>query len=281
MEAIKSLVPKKFTEPLSDTRTEEQTAKDREEAFNSSPGDLNAEEYDCAVCRNKGTVMKAVKREDSWDCVYSPCKCLKTRATIRNIKNSGLKDIIKDYTFDKFTAAEDWQKTLKSGAVKYADNPEGWFFIGGQSGAGKTHICAAICRKLLLEGKAVRYMLWRDEISKLKSNINIPEIYGPLTDELKNAEILFIDDLFKTGKADNGSRQRPTSADINTAFEILNYRYCNSKLPTVISSECTINDIIDIDEALSGRIFEKAGVNAFNISPDRGKNYRLKKITEL
>ena len=48
---------------------------------------------------------------------------------------------------------------------------------------------------------------------------------------------------------------------------------------TIISSECTTNDLLDIDEATGGRICEKAQV--FSIAPDRAKNYRLRKVTEL
>jgi DNA replication protein DnaC len=48
-----------------------------------------------------------------------------------------------------------------------------------------------------------------------------------------------------------------TPADVNLAFEILNYRYVNRRLVTILSSEKTIEEILDIDEAVGSRIFER------------------------
>ena len=260
--------------------TREERAKNEAESFNTASGNLNAEDgYNCNACRNKGLIMRAYEYADGlWTTTSSVCKCMDVRATIKKMNRSGLKNIIRDYTFDKFQAAEPWQQTLKDAARAYAEQPEGWFFIGGQSGAGKTHLCTAICREFLLAGKSVKYMLWRDEIVKLKAKVNDPD-YKDMIAQYKNVDVLYVDDLFKTGKAADGSKQKPSGADVNIAFEILNFRYNNPKLFTVISSESTIDDILDIDEATGGRIFERA--KAFSLKPDRSKNYRLKGAVEL
>ena len=262
-------------------KTPEEWEKARADSFNTSVGTLNEEDgYDCKKCRNKGWIMSAVQLDNGrWSTESRHCKCMKVRTAIKRMQKSGLKNIIKDYTFSKFEAAEAWQKTIKEAAMQYAKHPEGWFFIGGQSGAGKTHICTAICREFLMEGKEVKYMLWRDDVVKLKNAVTDPE-YESLVEKYKRVEVLYIDDLFKTGTAADGTRQRPTGADINVAFEILNFRYNDPKLLTIISSECTIDSIIDIDEATGGRIFEKAK-SAFSLKPDRSRNYRLRGVTEL
>jgi DNA replication protein DnaC len=266
------------SEPLSPAEMEQFRA----DSFNTSEGSLNQEDdYNCSTCRNKGLIMKAVEiRPDYWSTTSSECKCMGVRRTIKRMQRSGLKNIIRDYTFQKFDASQDWQQTIKNAAVGYAKAPAGWFFIGGQSGAGKTHICTAICREFLLSGKVVKYMLWRDEIIKIKNAVNEGEEYTSLIDSYKKTPILYVDDLFKTGKAPDGSKQKPTAADVNVAFEILNYRYNDPALMTIISSECTINDILDIDEAVGGRIFERAKT-AFSLKPDRSRNYRLKGVVEL
>lgn len=263
-------------------KTPEEWEKARADSFNTSVGTLNEEDgYDCKKCRNKGWIMSAVQLENgTWSTESRHCKCMKVRTAIKRMQKSGLKNIIKDYTFPKFEAAEAWQQTIKDAAMQYAKNPEGWFFIGGQSGAGKTHICTAICREFLMEGKEVKYMLWRDDVVKLKNAVTELEQYESLVEKYKRVEVLYIDDLFKTGTAADGTQQRPTGADINVAFEILNFRYNDPKLLTVISSECTIDSIIDIDEATGGRIFEKAK-HAFSLKPDRRRNYRLRGVTEL
>lgn len=262
--------------------TQEEMERFRADSFNQSSGTLDEEDgYHCNVCKNKGMIFRPAQGTNgNWTLVSRECQCMTVRRTIKRMKRSGLKNIIKDYTFDKFEAVDDWQKKIKDSAVAYSQNPDGWFFIGGQSGAGKTHICTAICREFLLSGKSVKYMLWRDDVVKLKNAVTDYEEYSGMIRRYKEVDVLYIDDLFKTGKDKDGQKQSPTSADVNAAFEILNYRYNDPKLLTIISSECTINDILDIDEAVGGRIFERAKTS-FSIKGDKRKNYRLRGAVEL
>lgn len=263
----------------SEPMTPEEWEKFKADDYNKTQGSLD-DGYDCPICLNKGDIWRAVQDARGWwTHVSADCKCMVIRRTIRRMQRSGLKNIIRDYTFDKFIATEPWQQTIKGAAMEYAKHPEGWFFIGGQSGAGKSHICTAICREFLLAGREVKYMLWRDDVVQLKGAVTDAEEYGSLMDHYKKVDILYIDDLFKTGKAPDGAKQRPTAADVNAAFEILNYRYNDPKKLTLISSECTIDDILDIDEAVGGRIFERA--KAFSLKPDKRRNYRLRGATEL
>ena len=236
--------------------------------------------YNCTVCKNKGYIVKLIELQNGgYSHTMCDCKCSEIRRSILRMKKSGLKDIIKDYTFDKYEVTEPWQQAIKEAAVEYAKEPKGWFFLGGQSGCGKTHLCTAICREFLLHGKRVVYMLWRDDISRLKAVAMEPEQREAMIKRFKTAEVLYIDDLFKTGSATDGSEQRPTSADINTAFEIINYRYNNPELLTIISSEWSQGDLLDIDEAIGGRIFERA--KTFSIAKNRDRNYRIRKAVTL
>ena len=251
------------------------------ELYNADVGNLHeADGYSCSLCGNKGDI--AVLQEyptGFWTMKIRECKCMEVRRSIQRMKKSGLKNIIKDYTFDKFETNEGWQRTIKNAAQEYAENPSGWFFIGGQSGSGKSHICTAICREFLLSGQTVRYMLWRDDIVKIKAVANDAEEYGKQIDPLKKAPVLYIDDLFKTGKGPDGHKQQPTAADVNVAFEIINYRYNNPHLLTLISSECTADDLLQIDEATAGRILERAKV--FSLNPDMKRNYRLRNVVKI
>lgn len=283
MDRIQDILKTATTAHACKPMSEEEYEQFKADSFNAAPGSLNEQDgYNCQVCLNKGLIMRVYQMENGmWTHATRDCKCMAVRATIRRMERSGLKNIIRDYTFDKYQATEPWQQTVKNAAMEYAKHPEGWFFIGGQSGAGKTHICTAICRDFLLAGRAVKYMLWRDEAVKLKSIANDAEQYGPLIGQYKNAEVLYIDDLFKTGKGEKGEKQAPTGPDINLAFEIINFRYNDPAKITIISSECSIADLLNIDEALGGRIAEKSTGMQFSIKPDKSKNYRLKGATEL
>ena len=105
-------------------------------------------------------------------------------------------------------------------------------------------------------------MLWRNEASRLKANVN-ESVYGDMIKNLTEIPVLYIDDFFKGGV---------TQGDINLAFELINDRY-NSRKATIISSEKTINDLLNIDEAIGSRIVERSGEFITNIT--RKENYRL------
>ena len=252
------------------------------DGLNATIGNRNEEDgYDCPLCKNKGTIYKLV---DCGDGTYShcaaDCKCSEVRKSIMRMKRSGLKDIIKDYTFDKYIDSEPWQKAIKASAMEYAKDPDGWFALCGQSGSGKTHLCTAICREFLLSGKRVVYMLWRDEIVKIKEAAQSGDSsLQDILERYKNADVLYIDDLFKTGKNQFNEMVKPSVADINYAFEIINYRYNNPKLLTIISSELSEEELLDIDEAIGGRIYERA--KTFTIAKSRDRNYRIRRAVTL
>ena len=157
--------------------------------------------------------------------------------------------------------------------VKDAENK--WFFIGGQSGVGKTHICTAITAEFLKLGKKAHYMLWRDEITELKTSITDVVFYKKTMHKLKTVEVLYIDDFLKNGKEKDGSLQKPSPAEINIIFEILNSRYNSLNLFTIISSERLLSEIKNIDWAVGRRIEERCGKNyVWEIKPDKSKTYR-------
>lgn len=243
--------------------TSEQRLQRFIDKFNEEEGDLT--DYDCRKCRNKGVIAII---EDGIE-KHRDCKCMAIRKSLRLIKKSGLGNLLKMCTFQSYNATEPWQQQIKEKAQVFIESEKKVFFIGGQVGAGKTHICTAIVGQFLQTPKAARYMMWRDVSTKLKAVVTTDE-YSKQLDDFKRVEILYIDDLFKTEQG-----KFPTAADINIAFELLNYRY-NNELITIISSEKTVNEILAIDEACGSRIIQRAGEFCFNIGKDASKNMRLK-----
>lgn len=230
---------------------------------------IESDLYNCPTCGNKGVIFR---RTESGEIVATPCKCRKTRESIRLMKRSGLEQSIRGQTFESYHAAEPWQRNILDKARSYADHPEGWFFIGGQVGCGKTHLCTAIVRQLLLEGRSAKYFPWR-EVSWLKG-LHGNDLTEAL-DALKNVSVLYLDDFFKGGTMAADGKIKPSAADLNIAFEIINHRYINRDLITIFSSEKSIDEIMDLDEAVGSRIYQRTKGNYLYISPDSKKNYRM------
>ena len=244
----------------------EKFLQDQAERENAEEGNLKG--LDCLKCKNRGHISVVKGNEIVWQM----CDCMGARKSLEQIERSGLKSLLDECTFDKYIATEDWQKHALSLAQNYVENgADKWLFFGGQSGAGKTFLCTAVSGELLKRKNAVKYMMWDSESKTLKSLVNETYEYERRMDELKSVEVLYIDDFLKVQRG-----QQPTPADINLAFEILNYRYVN-KLRTILSSERTVDDILSLDDALGGRIYEMSKGYQMNISRDKNKNFRLRK----
>lgn len=242
--------------------------------FNAQPGALNAADgIDCPICLNRGQIALA---QGLYFCVRE-CSCMEIRKARQAMERSGLKDLLKRYSMQNFTVNTPWHNAMRDKADAFLAGQGGrWFFIGGQVGCGKTHICTAICDELMKRGKTVRYMLWRDESARLKALIGDAEAYRDEVDKLKSVPVLYIDDLFKTQRADKrGERGAPTAGDINLAFEIINARYNDTQKVTIVSCEWMLDDLMDFDEGVASRLYERSKGSRVEISRDPAKNYRL------
>jgi len=194
----------------------------------------------------------------------SECECMIRRRSIRRMEESGLKPVLDNYRFDNYETTSEWQRQAKDLAFEFLEHGGGWFFIAGSPGTGKTHLCTAICGKLLEHRKSVRYMVWRKDAPRLKASVNERDVYDKIMDDFERCDVLYIDDFFKG---------TITEADINLAFELLNSRYNDRSKITILSSEKDINQILDIDEAVGSRIYERCK-HYYIETPD--ENYRLR-----
>lgn len=230
---------------------------------NETAGALEGD--DCPICRNKGYVVKLQGKY----IVSIECRCMAKRRSLRRMKRSGLGDLLNRYTFGTYQTPEKWQEGVKRAAFDYLNDPDGkWFAASGCAGSGKTHICTAICRELISDGVEVRYMRWKDDGGRIKAAITDNEEYARLIEPLKRVHALYIDDFWKAG---NGG---VTKGDIDLAFEILNARYNDSRMITIISTEIPLSKMLEIDEAVGSRIYERSKESAVEIVGR--KNWRLK-----
>lgn len=244
-------------------------------AMNDQIGRLKG--YDCKKCRNKG-YFYTVENESI---IAHECECKSIRDDINRIRTSRLGVSLEKCTFSSFqtpNALTRRMKTLGEQFTAEAKKRNGkWLFAGGQPGSGKTHICTAITGELLRSGLNARYVIWNDEAVKIKANMMNAEVYLSLVGPLKDCDVLYIDDFFRTGFDDSGERKRPSPADARLAFEIINHRYNQNEAITIISSELSLDEIIALDEGIGSRINERAKGYIMNIPNKSNYNYRLQK----
>ena len=256
------------------------------EAWNALPGQTVAADghYHCSLCNDKGIYAYLADNPYTGRKVemHKQCDCKKKRHVLRKLIASGLGAAVEDCTFDKYQTRDGWQSSIKARAMQFVGAGVQCFFIGGQTGAGKTHLCTAIAMQLFEQGKNLRYMIWPKELPVMQGLVNEPEQYSAMMNELETVDVLYIDDLFQNGY-ENGRLRSPSGAETKRAFEIINQRALDPAKITIISSEFTLHDLARIHESIAGRINEKAnnGEYCINLSRDPGKNWRMKNMMDL
>lgn len=239
----------------------------RVERMNLRPGDQS--EYDCDICNNKGVVYKAIEVGNSFEIIVNDCECVSKRNIIRNINESGLASQFEKQTLESYEVNQDWQKEIIRKSVEFITNEKpNWFYISGQVGSGKTHICTAISKELIDKGKSFKYLRFVTDFVSLQKRLksgytDVREKAEQELDILLGVEVLYIDDLLKV-------------KDLRNLFELIDGRYISNKI-TIMSSELSLREISNLDEAIGTRIYERTnrGEFLFQIEKNNKNNYRL------
>ncbi|CAM2843522.1 ATP-binding protein [Clostridium sporogenes] len=231
-------------------------------------------DYKCNKCQDTTFVQgeNGLKR----------CECYKKDLTKRRWAHFGI-DPSKVKKISQYADYSDITKRAKEVAIDYIRNystiktkVENNLAFLGQPGAGKSHLAIGIGANLINKGICtnVVYMPYEEAMRELKAN-TMNESYMELTKRYTECELLIIDDLFKE-KVKNGKLVGElTESDIKHIQPIINQRYLNCK-PTIYNSELTPELLINLDQALAGRILEKSNIVIFKYGLEN--NYRMRKF---
>lgn len=233
--------------------------------------------FNCNECKDKGFIFKTVNQYE----VAVKCKCQILKEVKSKINNSGLGDLLEIRTFENYETTEIHQKAIKNTAIEYIKEflkgNRYSFAILGQSGVGKTHIMAAVARKLIDNNIDVKYFIADEIIQTLQACKYDEANYNKEFGRIANAGVLFIDDLFKSSVQEYYKIESIKEEDLREIFKVINYRY-NKKLPILLNSEIHFERFKELDQAIIGRINEMCNYEYIvSIKPDINKNYRLKK----
>lgn len=214
----------------------------------------------CPRCLNRGAIAVA---HDDGQVTFHSCDCVKIRQWFTQLDDAGLESDPTKLTFWEYESKTWWQTWIKRRAVEYARNPNGWMLICGPLGSGKTHLGAAVCHRRIWEGDNACYMNWWENVVQLKSMPLDSARRERLLNQLKQAPVLFVDDLFKCGNQIKGSR-RVSKKEIAITLDILEFRSAHH-LPTVISAEKGLLQLVEVDEEIACLILEESGANVLQI----------------
>lgn len=137
----------------------------------------------------------------------------------------------------------------------------------GAPGTGKTHLLRCVTRGLMDKGVRVHPFEWIAGMDELKSDM---EMLQERKDALKNAPVLFIDDLYQ-------GRDRATEFVMETFFDIVDYRY-TKHLPMLVSSNRRSDELTAQHDttlsAIGERLFEmsKGHRAMMALTPDEEKS---------
>ncbi len=142
-------------------------------------------------------------------------------------------------------------------AREFAESPQGWLVLMGPFGSGKTHLAAAIGNVQAAHGMSVLFVTVPDLLDHLRAtfapNSTVP--YDKRFTQVKTAPLLILDDL-GLDSATPWAREK--------LHQILNYRY-NARLPTVITTAHTSDDLDKADVRLTTRIRDQRVCRIFEL----------------
>lgn len=230
----------------------------------------------CDECGSTGWVEVV---EDGHRCMAHCPKCWARRKVARMLRATGINpEDYKRYSLRSFDRGRSPEAAKMANlALRYLnEHTKGGpgFGVFGASGMGKTHICIAVCLALTQHfGEPHHYFSYRAEIPDLiKAARSYSQDYDNAMDRWKNADNLYIDDLFKlSGRVQDGHLVDIDREELRVVFDLINARYVNHKT-TIFSGEYSIKDISQIDMALGSRIYQMIEPYGLYVA---GKNQRI------
>lgn len=225
------------------------------------------DDYNCPSCRDTTYILNK-------DGLAYPCKCREKVLLELRLKKSGMDNILAGKTFSSYIVDSESLREAKTKSIdyciKFIEDKEynKSILLCGNSGAGKSHLAAAIMMNLIENNIGCTYLDYVKFIAEARQSKYDSDKYNKLLTKYQDSTILCVDDFLK-GRIEPG--------DINYVFELINYRYQKMK-PIIITTEKKIEELFIYDEALASRVVEMCGGINGNIITfkDKYSNYRLR-----
>lgn len=238
---------------------------------NMQHGDL--EGGDCPKCRNKGLIYGLDENGNEY---AEECTCMEARRTQQALKESEYSALLRKCTFARYKLTHEWQRAALGKCKEWLRQRKFPFlYLGGRTGAGKTHLAVAAFADRVRMGLHGVFVNWRTETEWLKYHKRDPQ-YERRINGLKRAPLLLLDDFLWQPK-----NAVPTDEDLRLAKELIDARLYNGR-PTVLTGNYTVRDLYALSEEIGGRIAEgTGGEGGFALTFGAGtENIRLEELAQ-
>ncbi len=172
------------------------------------------------------------------------CDCQAEAARERHLAKllamSGMTPAMARMTFASFDTRQTPELAeALSCCVAYAAEPDGWLYLQGGFGCGKTHLLAAIALALMRRKIGALYVVVPELLDRMRATFgsSSQEGFATLWDRILTSEVLILDDL---------GAERVTDWVSERLYTLIDHRYREAK-PLVIASNLA-------PEAIGGRI---------------------------
>ncbi len=236
---------------------------ERQEDFPASP------ESPCPHCGGMGFYRRDVPPGHKHFGEAFPCECMllhRQTQHLRRLQEYSQLEALAAKEFVTFVTApprydekscENLQRAYQH-SLDFARDPQGWLFLQGRHGCGKTHLAAAIAHVLLQKGTPVLFKPVPDLLDLLRSSYH-PDTevsFDRIFSLVRDVSVLVLDDL---------GAQASTQWAKEKLYQLLNRRYVEQK-PTVFTSNLAV---WDFEERLQSRLSDARVVSRVVIdAPD-------------
>ena len=166
-------------------------------------------------------------------------------------------EMLRRMTFDNFDprgspkASAQERDTLRQAldaAKTYAQSPEGWLFIAGARGSGKTHLAVAIAGECIHRGWQVFFAFVPTLLDHLRTTYSPNSAVGfdELFEQVLDGELLILDDL---------GAETSTAWAEEKLYQIIVHRH-EARLPTVITTTAIMDELEESKPRLASRLVD-------------------------
>jgi DNA replication protein DnaC len=208
----------------------------------------SAPEPNCPVCKDAGWVRLDVPVGHPFFGKLLPCQCKQSQMEGRNAEErrrvSNL-EAFANHEFDDFEPTAGTDQAFEA-ARAFAREPDGWLFLHGRCGVGKTHLAVAAAKEIQRQNGNVIFAVVPDLLDHLRATFDPSNgtAYDDRFNMIRGAFLLVLDDL---------GTENTTPWAREKLYQIINHRY-NERLPTIIT---TNQDHAKLDERIVSRLLDR------------------------